>query len=159
MECLLEEGNHPEWLTNGQTVLLIKDPQQEPIPKNYRPIMCLLNIWKLLSGIVAVKLEEHMSHYMTSSQKKIELNTRGAKHRLLVDRTLYQDSRRRHTDVSMAWIDYKKAYDSIPHSRILVCLSMYNVYPALVALINMSMTKLKTELEAKGKNLASVKIR
>ncbi|XP_067939806.1 uncharacterized protein [Watersipora subatra] len=59
----------------------------------------------------------------------------------------------------MAWIDYKKAYDSIPHSWILVCLLMYNVHPALVAFIKMSMTKWKMELEANGKKLASVKFK
>ncbi|XP_067949697.1 uncharacterized protein [Watersipora subatra] len=65
MECPIEEGDHPDWLTKGRTVLLIKDPKQGPIPKNYRPITCLPTTWKLLSGIVADKLEEHMSHYMT----------------------------------------------------------------------------------------------
>ena len=36
---------------------------------------------------------------------------------------------------------------------------MYNVHPALVAFIKMSMTKWKTELEANGKKLASVQIK
>ncbi|XP_067951793.1 uncharacterized protein [Watersipora subatra] len=141
IERLLEKGDHPEWLTKGQTVLLIKDLKQGPIPKNYRPLTYLPTTWKLLSGIVLDKLEEHISQYMASIQKGIRRNTRRAKHQLLVDRTVCQGSRRRHTNLAMAWIDYKKTYASIPHSWILEYLSMYNVHPALVAFIKMSMTK------------------
>ncbi|XP_067930646.1 uncharacterized protein [Watersipora subatra] len=96
---------------------------------------------------------------MASTQKGIGRNTRGAKHQLLVDPAVCQDSKRRQTNLAMAWIGYKKAYDSIPHSWILECLSMYNVHPDLVAFIKMSMTKWKTELEANDKTLASVKIK
>ena len=35
MECLISQGGHPEWLTKGRTVLVMKDPSQGPIPKNY----------------------------------------------------------------------------------------------------------------------------
>ena len=27
----------------------------------------------------------------------------------------------------MAWIDYKKAYDMVPHSRIIECLDLFGV--------------------------------
>ncbi|XP_067940653.1 uncharacterized protein [Watersipora subatra] len=112
-----------------------------PIPKNYRPKISLPTNWKLLSGLVADQLEKHVSHYMTSAQKGIGRNTRGAKHQLLVDRTICQDGMKRYTNLAMAWIGYKKAYDSIPHCWKLECLSMHNVHPALVAFIKMSMTK------------------
>ncbi|XP_067940465.1 uncharacterized protein [Watersipora subatra] len=83
----------------------------------------MLTTWKLLLGIVADQLEKHMSHYMTSAQTGMGSNTRGAEHQLLVDRTICQDSSRRHTNLVMARIDYKKADDSIPQSWILECLS------------------------------------
>ena len=31
----------------------------------------------------------------------------------------------------MAWIDYSKAHDSVPHSWILECLRLYNVHPQI----------------------------
>ena len=158
MECLISQGEHPEWLTKGRTVLVMKDPSQGPIPKNYRPITCLSTTWKLLSGVIAGKLEEHMGTHMSSAQKGIGRNTRGAKHQLLVDLTVSQDSRKRHTNLAMAWIDYKKAYDSVPHSWILECLRLYNVNPKLLAFIKMSMNHWRTELEANGKKIASVNI-
>ena len=29
---------------------------------------------------------------------------------------ILRDCRKRHTNLGMAWIDYKKAYDMVPHS-------------------------------------------
>ena len=40
----------------------------------------------------------------------------GNKDQLSIDKTILQDRRKRHTNQGMAWIDYKKAYDTIPHS-------------------------------------------
>ncbi|TWW61836.1 hypothetical protein D4764_04G0004830 [Takifugu flavidus] len=56
MDQLLTSGNHPEWLTQGRKVLIMKDPQKGTIPSNYRPITCLSTTWKLLSGIIAAKI-------------------------------------------------------------------------------------------------------
>ena len=96
---------------------------------------------------------------MSSAQKGIERDTRGAKHQLLADWTVSQDSRKRHTTLAMAWIDYKKAYDSVPHSWILECLRLYNVNSKLLTFIKMSMNHWKTEPEANGKKIASVNIK
>ena len=44
-------------------------------------------------------------------------------------------------DVSTAWIDYKKAFDSVPHSWILRCLQMYKIHPVLIEFIEQSMNQ------------------
>ena len=156
MECLISQGEHPEWLTKGRTVLVMNDSSQGLIPKNYRTITCLSTTQKMLSGAIADKVEDHKCSHMSSAQKGIGRNTRGAKHQLLADWTVSQDSRKRHTNLAMAWIDYKKAYDSVPHNCwILECLKLYNVNPKLLAFIKMSINHWKTELEANGKNIAS----
>ena len=48
--------------------------------------------------------------------------SRGTKDQLLVDKAILKKCRRRLTYLSMAWIDYKKAYDMVPHSWIMICL-------------------------------------
>ena len=70
MEKLVTEGDHPSWLTQGRTVM--QDPQQGPIPSNYRPITCLSTTWKLLSGILADKIGVHMDGYMHKAQRGIQ---------------------------------------------------------------------------------------
>ena len=73
-------------------------------------------MWKLLSGVLADKIEHHMGDHMSDSQKSVGRGTRGAKHQLLIDKTVAGDSRRRSTNLAMVWIDYMKAFDSVPHS-------------------------------------------
>ena len=34
----------------------------------------------------------------------------------MIDGTVLKDCKKRHTNLSMAWIDYRKAYDFVPHS-------------------------------------------
>ncbi|TWW78234.1 hypothetical protein D4764_11G0003550 [Takifugu flavidus] len=153
MNQLLTSGDHPEWLTQGRTVLIMKEPQKGSVPSNYRPITCLSTTWKLLSGLIAAKISRHVDQYMSRAQKGIGNNTRGVKHQLLVDRAIAQDYRKRHTDLCTAWIDYKKAYDSMPHTWILECLKLYNTNMTLREFIQNS--KLwNTTLEANSKPIA-----
>ena len=35
---------------------------------------------------------------------------------LLIDKTVLKDRKKRHTNLSMAWTDYRKAYELAPHS-------------------------------------------
>jgi hypothetical protein len=159
MEELITNGDHPSWLTRGRTILIMKDPIQGPIPKNYRPITCLPTMWKLLSGIMADKIMEHMGMYMHDAQKGIGGGSRGSKHQLLIDQTVAKDSRSRHTNLAMAWIDYKKAYDSVPHSWILESLRLHKIDPRLVAFIQQSMAHWRTTLYANTKYIADVNIK
>ena len=38
------------------------------------------------------------------------------KDQLLIRKAIYEDCRRRKKKLSIAWIDYQKAFDSVPHS-------------------------------------------
>ena len=64
MEKLVTEGDHPSWLTQDRTVLVMKDLQQSSILSNYQSITCLSTTWKLLSGILVDEMEVHKNGYM-----------------------------------------------------------------------------------------------
>ena len=53
---LLEDGDHPEWLTRGCTVSIMKDQSKGAVPSNYLPITCLPTMWKLFSDVLADKI-------------------------------------------------------------------------------------------------------
>ena len=42
----------------------------------------------------------------------------GVKDQLLINKAILKDCKKRHTNLAMAWIDYRKAYDMLPHSWI-----------------------------------------
>ena len=50
----IKDGDEPtpDWLTTGQTKLLPKSQETER-PNKYRPICCLSNTYKLLTGLIA----------------------------------------------------------------------------------------------------------
>ena len=50
-----QEGETPQWITKGRTVLIQKDKSKGSEANNYCPITCLPFTWKLLAGIIAVK--------------------------------------------------------------------------------------------------------
>ena len=52
----------------------------------------------------------------------------------------------RNTNLSIAWIDYKKAFDSVLHSWIEKCLKMLKISPVLRNLLSHSMRMWKTTL-------------
>ena len=58
----------------------------------------------------------------------------------------------------MAWIDYKKAYDMVPHSWIITTLQMFGVADNVIDLMSRSMTKWRTNLYFNGEFLGSVNI-
>ena len=64
--------------------------------------------------------------------KKDAKKSRGTKVQLLIDKMMLCDCRKRHKSLGMAWIDYKKAHDMVPHSWILESLEIVQVSCASV---------------------------
>ena len=49
------------------------------------------------------------------------------KDQLLINKMTLENCHNRNTNLSIAWIDYKKAFDSIPHSWIEKCLETFKI--------------------------------
>ena len=58
-KCIVE-GDVPEWMVTGKTALIQKDPAKGREASNYRLIACLRLMWKLLSGILADRVYNHL---------------------------------------------------------------------------------------------------
>ena len=78
---------------------------------------------------------------------------------MLIGQSVAKDARSRHTNLAMASIDYKKAYDSVPHSWILECLRVYKIDPRLVTSIRQSMSHWRTTLSDNSKSIPDVTIK
>ena len=53
----------PSWLTKGRTALLQKDKSKGNIASNYRPVTCLLLMWKLLLDVIADQIYGHLDQH------------------------------------------------------------------------------------------------
>ena len=56
---------------------------------------------------------------------------------------ILREVKKRKKNLSMAWIDYKKAYDMVPHSWILECLEALGIDEGIRKLIENSMTSVE----------------
>jgi hypothetical protein len=156
----LEEGC-PTWMTEGRTVLLQKDKAKGISADNYRPITCLPTMWKLLSGIISEEIQSHLtlSGLIPLEQKGCAANSRGTKDQLLTDKAVMKNCKRRKTNLEVVWIDYKKAYDRVPHSWLIECMDIYKVNPTIKEFLTKEMSKWTTELTSCGEALGNVSIR
>ena len=46
------------------------------------------------------------------------------KDQLLIDKVVLADGKRKHKNFALAWVEYEKAYDIMPHSRNIESLKM-----------------------------------
>ena len=108
----------PDWMTFGKTLLCQKEPEKGSAIDNYRSISCLPLMWKLMTGMLAEKMYSHLERetVLPSEQKGCRKGSCGTKDQLLIDKTVLRDCKKRHTNLAMAWIDYKKASDMVHHS-------------------------------------------
>ena len=94
----------PAWLTKGITYLLPKSEDTKH-PQNYRLITCLPTMYEILTSIVA-------------EQKGCWRESYGGRDQLLINKMVVEEVKLRKKNLSMAWIDYRKAFDSVPYSWI-----------------------------------------
>ena len=64
--------------------------------------------------------------------------------------------KRRQIGLGMAWVDYKKAYDIIPHSSILKCMELFEAAGNIIALLDKSMNNWE-RVNCKWKNVGDCK--
>ena len=113
----LDSAFVPSWLTRERTSLLQNDTSKGNIASNYRPITCLPLMWKLLTGAIADQIYAHLDQekLLPEEQKGCRKGSRGTNDLLYTDRAVIKEVKSRNNNLPMAWIDYKKAYDMIPH--------------------------------------------
>ena len=137
----------PEWFTTARTFLLPKSDETDK-PKNYRPIACLPTLYKVLTSIISERSYKHIlaNDVLTEEQKGCARNSYGCKDQLLLNKAILEDCKRKKKNLSVAWIDYRKAYDSVPHSWILKTLSIYKFNNKLINFMEKSMKSWNTTM-------------
>ena len=80
---------------------------------------------------------------LPEEQKGYRKGSRGTNDLFYIDRAIIQEVKSRNKNLAMAWIDYKKAYDMVPHSWIIDCLDLFGVAQNIKSLLVNSMEKWK----------------
>ena len=147
-------------MVESRTVHIQKDPTKGNAVSNYRPIACLNLLWKLLTGIITDKLYEHLKNQELLPEEQIgcRRRSRDTKDQLLIDKAVIKNCKRRKTNLNMAWIAFRKAYDRVPHSWMIKSLELVGAAKSIVNLLNETMKNWKTNLICSNTYLGAVKI-
>ena len=82
-----------------------------------------------MTGVIADQIYAHLDQerLLPEEQKGCRGGARGTNDLLYIARPVIKDVKSRNKNLAMAWIDYKKAYDMVPHSWIIECLDLFGV--------------------------------
>ncbi|XP_045455099.1 uncharacterized protein LOC123664624 [Melitaea cinxia] len=135
-------GTEPveEWFTTGKVILVPKNENTED-PKNWRPIACLPSMYKLLTSVLANVLYNHChkNNIISEEQRGCRRGVRGCKDHLMVNKAILEDAHQSQKNLSMAWIDYRKAFDSVSHEWLLKLLDVYRCPPVIKRFLILAM--------------------
>ena len=118
-------------------------------------------MWKLLTALIADDIYHHLEakSLLPEEQKGCRKGTKGTGDLLFIDKMILKEVKTRKKNLAMCWIDYRKAYDLIPHVWILECLKCFGISEEICKLLEKSMKSWCMELTY-GKNvLGNVNIR
>ena len=99
-----------------------------------------------------------MNSILPYEQMGCRERARGTKDQLLIVKALLKEVKRFRKNVAMAYINYRKAYDMVPHSWILEMMEVTGVAKNVGSLIRRSMSNWCTVFNSDGRNLRNVKI-
>ena len=110
-------GKVADWLTKGGTMLIPKYKAKENIANNYRPTTCLPLAWKFLTGKFADEIYDDFENEMLLPEewKGRRRKCKGTGDLLFIDKIILRVVQMRKKKLAIAWIDYKKTYDMVPH--------------------------------------------
>ena len=100
-------------------------------------------MWKLLSVVSAYQIYGPLDQQklLPEEQKGCKKRSRGTNDLLYIDWAVIREVTSRKKNLAMAWIDYKKAYDMVPHSWIKECLDLFGVAGNIKTLLVNNMEK------------------
>ena len=136
-----------KWMFEGTTYLLAKINATKD-PKKYRPITCLSTTRKFLTPVLTDRTYSHLEQndLFQLEQKGCRSGSYGYKDQLMINKMILENCNKRKQNLSCVWIDYKKAFDSVPHEWILSSLKLFKVSPRVVGFLKHNMKNWKTHL-------------
>ena len=130
---LIEEDFMPEWLTAGVTYLIPKN-ENTGNPKN---VTCLPTTYKLITSITSIsgRMQKYMDNenLLPKEKKGCSRGTKEYKDQLLISKAIQRECKSGKKSLSMAWNDYQKAFDRVPHSWIIKSLELIGINNKVIA--------------------------
>ena len=138
--------NLPDWFPTTQTYLMPRTKTQrtpktiDQLPANQHPTRCS-------RPKEATPISQRMIYYLKNREVVSRKNSYGCKDQLLINKMIIEDCKKKKKNLSMTWIDYRKAYDSVLQSWILQTLQMYRFNKKLIKFMETSTSNWKITIK------------
>jgi hypothetical protein len=105
-------------------------------------------MYKIMTSCIKVIIYDHCQklNILNEEQKGCVKECFGCKEQLIIDTVIMEQARKNNRNICTAFIDYKKAYDSVPHSWLIKILKIYKINLDLTNFLSHVMTFWKTTL-------------
>ena len=137
-----------------------KGPKQRNRPKQLQTHNLPSNDVEILTAQIREEIYYSLTNdgLFPDEQKGCCKGSRSTAELLYIDQHILNESKTRWKNLTMAWIDYKKTYDMVPHSWIISSFKMYKISHDVINFIDKTMKTCRVELIAGGRRLAEAKI-
>ena len=115
-----------------------------------------------MTGVIADHIYAHLDQekLLPEEQKGCRKCSRGTNHDLHhIDREVIKEVNSKNKNLAMAWIDYKKSYDLVPHWWIIEYLDLFGVADNIKSLLVNCMEKWKVMLCSGNSEFGEVEIK
>lgn len=150
-DVLKKPETMPQFLTEGKTYIKPKNKDTQN-PSNYRPITCLPTMYKIITAIITRKIDKHLTTHdiLTEEQKGCRKKSRGCKEQLIIDSVITKQAEKNQRNLKVCYIDYKKAFDSIPHTWLVKTLEIYKIDPVIINFLEKTMSTWRTRIHLRA---------
>ena len=100
-------------------------------------------MYKILTSIITERTYNFLdnNNILPTEQKGCKRGSYSCKDQLLINKMFLENNRSSRKNLSTAWIDYRNAFDSVPHSWLLRVLELYKVSPTIINFLKIGMRK------------------
>jgi len=111
-------------------------------------------IYKLMTSIISRRTQKYMDaeNPMPKEQKGCCSGSKGRKDQLLISKAILQECKGRKKNLCMAWIDYQKAFDKVPHSWIIKSLELIGINNKVISFTKKVMSYWRTRMRLHTEN-------
>ena len=142
----------PMWFSIAYTSLLPKNKETH-IAKNCRPIVCINIMYELYTSCLNSFIVDHVyKNNITQEQAAGKCGVWGTLEQLLINKNIMQEVRKMRRNLTTIWLDYRKAFDSLPHSWLIKSLKLAKVPDNIINAIENLTQSWYTILHLHGNN-------
>ena len=147
-KILMTEKIPQQWQTS--TIILLHKKGNRDDLNNYRPISLMPNMYKLFTKILTNRITKIMDENQPPEQAGFRKQYSTIDHLHTINQVI-EKTQEFNLSTFIAFIDYKKAFDSVEHASLVESLEKIAIHPKYIRLIDKIYTncyaKVKTEIE------------